>query len=205
MRIWENKLQNMLDCPPLTTTTTQPPTTTTTQPSGYIVPEDFGWVDTYDYLTDYPSDDHEMNLYLDYYPNYFDVGDVITLSTRCTNDFDFNVGRTNVNTLPKCLNDPSTGFNQEDWDGLIRYMCSKDPVDLLQYAMIDPTNPGEYLTLLNCPQCGCTLGQNDAVHIEDDRSTIWQGNSRSSKKYSEFLSEMIPRQRKKSKNIAKGN
>ena len=202
MRIWENKLQNMLDCPPPTTTTTQPPTTTTTQPAGYIVPEDFGWVDTYDYLTDYPSDDHYLNNYLDYYPNYFDVGDVITLSTRCTNDFDFSVGRTNVRTGLKCLYDPSTGYNQEDWDGLIRWMCSEDPADLLQLAMIDPTNPSEYLTFLNCPQCGCTLGQNDAVHIEDpDRYSIYQGNSRSSKKYS----EMIPRQRKKSKNIAKGN
>ena len=203
MRIWENKLQNMLDCPPPTTTTTQPPTTTTTQPSGYIVPEDFAWVDAYDYLTDYPSDDHYMNL--DYYPNYFDVGDVITLSTRCTNDFDWSAGRTNVGLGLKCLHDPNSGWNQEDWDKLIRYTCSEDPADLLQYAMIDPTSPGEYLTFLNCPQCGCTLGQNDAVHIEDDRSTIYHGNSRSSKKYSEFLSEMIPRQRKKSKNIPKGN
>ena len=28
-------------------------------------------------LTDYPCDDHHMNYYLDYYPNNFDVGDVL--------------------------------------------------------------------------------------------------------------------------------
>ena len=203
MRIWENKLQNMLDCPPPTTTTTQPPTTTTTQPAGYIVPEDFGWVDTYDYLTDYPSDDHYLNSYLDYYPNYFDVGDVITLSTRCTNDFDFGAGKSlGSSPVAKCLHDPNDGYPKEDWDGLVQWMCSENPADILHMAMVDPTNPNEYLTFLNCPQCGCTLGQNDAVHIEDpDRYSIYQGNSRSSKKYS----EMIPRQRKKSKNIAKGN
>ena len=81
-------------------------------------------------------------------------------------------------------------------------MCSEDPGDLLQFAMIDPTNPNEFLTYLNCPQCGCTLGQNDAVHIDDDRSTIYQGNRRSSKKYNDFFKEF---QHKKSKNIAKGN
>ena len=204
MRIWENKLQEMLACPPPTTTTTTTPTTTTTQPSGYVVPEIFGWVDSYDYLTDYPSDDHYLNSYLDYYPNYFDVGDVITLSTRCTNDFDFGLGKTNMKSgfIGKCLYDPNSGYKQEDWDDIVQWMCSEDPGDLLQFAMIDPTNPNEFLTFLNCPQCGCTLGQNDAVHIDDDRSTIYQGNRRSSKKYNDFLQEF---RHKKSKNIANGN
>ena len=196
MRIWENKLQKLLDCPPptTTTTTTPSPTTTTTQPAGqpYVVPKEFGYVDYFDYLTDDPSDDHDMNSYVDYYPNYFDVGDVITLSTRCTNDYDF--------IYIKCLN-PGYGDSQEEWDERVQYMCSEDPDMILGAAMIDPTNPSQFLTVLNCPQCGCTLGQNDAVHIDADRSTIYQGNSRSSKKYS----EMIPRHHKESKNIAKGN
>ena len=213
MRKWENKLQKMLDCPPPTTTTTttpaptttttQPPTTTTTQPSGYVVPEEFGWIDSYDYLTDYPADDHYLNHYLDYYPNYFDVGDVITLSTRCTNDFDFGAGRSlRSSAVAKCVHDPSTGYPQEDWDDIVRYMCSENPADILHMAMVDPTNPNEYLTFLNCPQCGCTLGENDAVHMDSDRSNIWQpSNARSAKKFS----EMIPRHPKKSKNNAEEN
>ena len=203
MRIWENKLQKLLDCPPPTTTTTttpsptttKPPTTTTTQPAGqpYVVPEEFASYDSYDYLTDNPSDDHDMNYLLYYFPNYFDAGDVITLSTRCTNDYEFNDYR--------CLKHPDSVQSQEAWDNDIRNMCSwYDTALLLSLAMIDPTNPGQYLTLLNCPQCGCTLGQNDAVHIDADRSNIHQG-PRSSKKYS----EMIPRHLKKSKNVAKGN
>ena len=201
MRIWENKLQKLLDCPPPTTTTTttpsptttKPPTTTTTQPAGqpYVVPEEFASYDSYDYLTDNPSDDHDMNYLLYYFPNYFDAGDVITLSTRCTNDYDF--------IYIKCLN-PGYGDSQEEWDERVQYMCSEDPDMILGAAMIDPTNPSQFLTVLNCPQCGCTLGQNDAVHIDADRSNIHQG-PRSSKKYS----EMIPRHLKKSKNIAKGN
>lgn len=199
MRIWENKLQKMLDCPPptTTTTTTQPPTTTTTQPASYVVdiPAEFEYWDYYDYLTDNPSDDHPKNYALDYYRNYFDVGDVITLSTRCTNDYVFLDNY-------KCLYYPGSGETQEEWDDRIQYMCSQyDTSSLLFLAMIDPTNSGQYLTVLNCPQCGCTLGQNDAVHIDADRSTIYQGNLRSSKKYS----EMMPRHHKKSKNIAKGN
>ena len=179
MRTWENKLQTMLNCPPPKTTTTPAPTT---QPSGYVVPVEFGIIDAYDYLTDNPDDSNYMDYYAEYYPNHFDVGDVVHLSTRCTNDFDFSVGRTNFGIQAyKCLYDANLSGSEEDWDSYIQYMCRMPNFRILQYSIVDPANSGEYLTFLNCPQCGCTEGQNDAVKITDDRSQIGLGNTRSNK------------------------
>lgn len=157
MNNWENKLRALIDCPALETEET------VVDPKlGYqtTVPEAFAFFDSYD--GSYP----EGHYLFDFYPDNFDVGDTITLSKRCVEDWDA------PGNGYGCIV-PVSGFSgsQIDWDIKVAGYCAESKDNILFMAVKDTVHPDQFITMLNCPQCGCTLGEYDAPEI-DDRSHL---------------------------------
>lgn len=158
INIWEGKLKKILDCAPA-----KP------EPAiGYIVPKDWEY---FDYYYDHHEEGSNEKLL---WPDYFDFGDEIHFSTRCTNDFNFSTGK-DIPEYWQCLMTQThidSGKTQEAWDEIVRGNCFRtSPRQLLRSAILDPKDPTKFLTYLNCPQCGCTGGDDstDVPLITDER------------------------------------
>jgi len=155
MEQWEGKLRALIDCP------------AAGGAGDAGGSEGAGEDPTHGYLTNVPAGyapfDYTEESYDDY-PDYFNAGDNIILSKRCILDF----------------NTPKGGYGCVDrigdateWDRRVVSWCQNAPKEhLLSEAAKDSVHPEQYLTMLNCPQCGCTHGEYDAPEIDSDRSKI---------------------------------
>ncbi len=162
MNNWEGKLRALIECPAAGGAgggggaggAGGDPTL------GYqtTVPDLFESYDYYDSqsLEDYPA-----------YPDYFNAGDTIILSRRCI-DTDFNTPGNAYGCVDRI-------GDQASWDQRVIGWCQNDKSFKLSWAAKDTVHPEQFLTMLNCPACGCTPGEYDAPSIDSDRSTIGQG------------------------------
>ena len=85
-------------------------------------------------------------------------------------DEDFNVGNS-IRFSKACSGDwyrPGTGYQKSDGspvyhcDDFPSHFCMWDLSFMLETAV---PSPNGYVTVLNCPKCGCTSGENDVITL----------------------------------------
>ena len=97
-------------------------------------------------------DNNPLNFHVD---NDFNAGNTLRFSKICSGDW-YWPGTSGVK--------PDGSYAQY-CDNIPRYLCTWWSLDtVLQYAV--PSQNG-YVTVLNCPICGCTPGENDAKTMDE--------------------------------------
>jgi len=148
--------------------TTVPPTTTppTTDCSAKTDSNSYPWtmnedMEYFDTVMEYYYPDNYPDVQLD-----ISAGDTIQLSKMCTDDW-YHSGASWIQLELGCDHFSTrrdfTCVHEVLTPEIASYILSKQ-MYILQKLL--PQDDGTYLSILNCPQCGCTPGQNDALTFE---------------------------------------
>ena len=82
------------------------------------------------------------------------------MSKMCSNDWHIAGEKYDV------FNDDGTHAMGCEEYGVIYGKCRKLP-DIKYLILHVNESPDGYITFLNCPQCGCTIGANDTITLDD--------------------------------------
>ena len=108
----------------------------------YTIPADKYFADNYDHYDDYYYVDEDFN-----------VGNSIRFSKACSGDW----------YRPGTVNQKSDGSPAYHCGSFPSYFCTLEISSLLGMAV---PSPNGYVTVLNCPRCGCTAGENDVTTLD---------------------------------------
>ena len=108
----------------------------------YTIPDEYTRRDNYDYNDNYYHVDEDFN-----------VGNTFRFSKACSGDWYW----------PGTNNQLSDGSRRTHCDNMPSYFCDWGLEDALVFAV---PSPDGYITVLNCPKCGCTPGQNDVITVD---------------------------------------
>ena len=115
----------------------------------YTIPDQYAGSDNWDYDPQYFHVDEDFN-----------VGNTIRFSKACSGDW-YWPGSENEN-------DDGSPIYHCDSEDFREYYCNWRIRYVLNAAV---PGPDGYLTVLNCPRCGCTPGQNDVITLDQHYGT----------------------------------